>query len=106
MFYIRLGGAAFGEERIRRMVRSFAESSSYKNVAAAAVFCRGRGVPVFFAEGGVYYPLAERGFCESIQKDFARIFMKITGGNPHPVLDLNRAAGTTSRAACAEGAPS
>jgi hypothetical protein len=80
MFYLLLGAAGFGDERIQRKARAFSESSFFEKTALAAVFCRGRGVPVYFAEGGVYYPLKEKDYCESIQEDFSRIFMKCTGG--------------------------
>ncbi|MDR0555022.1 MAG: hypothetical protein LBG76_09540 [Treponema sp.] len=89
MFSIWMGTASFGDAKVVRLVKGFAESSFFDQVALAAVFCRGRGIPVFFAEGGVYYPLEEKEFCESIQENFSRIFMKASGKYPHKVIDLS-----------------
>jgi hypothetical protein len=88
MFYLLLGAAGFGDERVQRKARAFSESSFFDKTALAAVFCRGRGVPVYFAEGGVYYPLKEKDYCESIQEDFSRIFMKTAGGKT-PIMQIN-----------------
>ena len=88
VLYLWLGTAGFGDERLQRHVRAFAESSSFDDTALAMVFYRGRGTPVFFAEGGIYYPLAEKAYCESIQEDFSRIFMKATGRYTGLVVDM------------------
>jgi hypothetical protein len=80
MFYLCLGTAGFGNERVQRKAAAFAESSLFDQTALAAVFCRGHGVPIYFAEGGVYYPLKEKDFCEAMQEDFSRIFMKAAAG--------------------------
>jgi hypothetical protein len=87
--YLWLGTAGFGDERLQRQARAFAASSSFDDTALAMVFYRGRGMPVFFAEGGVYYPLAEKAYCESIQEDFTRIFMKATGRNKGMVVNIS-----------------
>jgi hypothetical protein len=65
-----------GNEKARERIKEFAESSAYDDVALAAVFCRGEGAPVFYANGSIHCLIPKKDFFESFLFDFTRTFMK------------------------------
>ena len=67
---------ADGNEKARERIKEFAESSGYDDVALAAVFCRGEGAPVFYANGSIHCLLPKKDLFESFLFDFTRTFMK------------------------------
>ncbi|MHC6202815.1 hypothetical protein ACYULU_06435 [Breznakiellaceae bacterium SP9] len=72
---------ADGNEKARERIKEFAESSGYDDVALAAVFCRGEGVPIFYANGSIHCLSEKKDFIESFLFDFTRTFMKNSSVN-------------------------